>query len=120
MALGYDYDDDFERFLDLPNSPIAERRPRIEALYGSFILQAQGAIKQQAAVGFEYSFERHAVALDLARFDDAVTDTSSTTFGLTWRYLHSARQDWSITAGVIDSAIVNDIAFISVALGLHN
>jgi hypothetical protein len=120
MALGYDYDDDFNRFLALPDSPIAERRPRIEALYGSFILQAQGAIKQQAAVGCEYSFGRHTLALDLTRFDDAVTNTSSTTVGLTWRYLRSPHQDWSVTGGVIDSAIVNDVAFLSVALGLHN
>ncbi len=60
------------------------------------------------------------LALDLTRFDDAVTNTSSTTFGLTWRFLRSAHQDWSLTGGMIDGAIVDDVALVSVALGLHN
>jgi len=120
MALNYDYDEDFQRFLDLPNTPLAERRPRIEALYGSFILQAQGAIDRQYGLGGEYSFGRHALALDFMRTHDAVADASSTSLGLTWHWFRSSHQDWSVTGGVIDSAIVNDMAFVSVALGLHN
>jgi hypothetical protein len=120
MALAYDYDDDFARFLALPNTPLAERRPRIEALYGSFILQAQGAIDRQAALGGEYSFGRHSLALDVVRLHDAVADASSTSIGLTWHHFRSSHLDWSVTAGMVDSAIVNDLAFVSVALGLHN
>ncbi len=120
MALGYDYDEDFERFLALPDSPFAERRPRIEALYGSFILQAQGAIDRQAALGGEYSFGRHSLALDLARLHDAVAEASSTSVALTWHYFSSSHLDWSVTAGMIDSAIVTDMGFLSVGLGLHN
>jgi hypothetical protein len=120
MALGYDYDEDFERFLDLPDGPLAERRPRIEALYGSFILQAQGAIDRQAALGGEYSFGRHSLALDLARIHDAVAEASSTSVALTWHYFRSSRLDWSVTAGMVDSAMISDMAFLSVTLGLHN
>jgi hypothetical protein len=120
MALGYDYDDDFQRFLDLPNTPLAERRPRIEALYGSFILQAQGAIDRQMSLGSEYTFGRHSLALDFVRLHDAVAEASSTSLALTWHWFRSSRLDWSVSAGVIDSAIVTDMAFMSVALGLHN
>jgi len=120
MALSYDYDRDFERFLALPDTPLAERRPRIEALYGSFILQAQGAIDRQLALGGEYSFGRHSLALDVARLHDAVADASSTSIGLTWRHFRSSHFDWSVTAGLVDSALVDDLAFVSVGLGLHN
>jgi len=120
MALSYDYDDDFERFLALPDTPLAERRPRIEALYGSFILQAQGAIDRQAALGGEYSFGRHSLALDLVRLHDAVAEASSSSMALTWHYFKSSHLDWSVTAGMVDSAIVSDMAFLSVAVGLHN
>jgi len=120
MALAYDYDDDFQRFLDLPNSPLVERRPRIEAFYGSFILQAQGAIDRQAALGGEYSIGRHSLALDLVRLHDAVADASSTSMALTWHYFRSSHLDWSVTAGMVDSAIASDLAFLSLALGLHN
>jgi len=120
MALRYDYDDDFQRFLDLPNTPLAERRPRIEALYGSFILQAQGAIDRQMGLGGEYTFGRHSLALDFVRLHDAVADAGSTSLAFTWHWFQSSRLDWSVTAGMVDSAIVNDMAFLSVALGLHN
>jgi hypothetical protein len=120
MALSYDYDEDFERFLELPDTPLAERWPRIEALYGSFILQAQGAIDRQAALGGEYTFGRHSLALDVARLHDAVAEASSTSIGLTWHYFRSSHLDWSVTAGMVDSAIVSDLVFVSVALGLHN
>jgi len=120
MALSYDYDDDFQKFLDLPNTPLAERRPRIEALYGSFILQAQGAIDRQMGLGGEYNFGRHSLALDFVRLHDAVAEASSNSLALTWHWFQSSHLDWSVTAGMVDSAIVTDMAFVSVALGLHN
>ena len=45
VGVRYDYDDDFDRFLALPQSPQLSSRPRIEALVGSFITQTQGAIE---------------------------------------------------------------------------
>jgi hypothetical protein len=120
MTLRYEYDDDFTRFLALPNGPLAERRPRIEALYGSFILQAQGAIDRQFALGSEFTFGNQALAIDLARLHDAVADANSTSVALTWRYLRSAHYDWSVTAGMVDSAVINHVAFLSLAFGLHN
>ena len=70
--------------------------------------------------GCEYAFDRSAVAIDATRLHDAVIGASSNIFGLTWRYAHSSHLDWSITGGAIDSSIVDDVAFVSVALGLRN
>jgi len=120
MALGYDYDDHFDDFVALIDSPLLVSRPRVEALVGSFITQAQGAIDQQAGSGIEHSFGRHTLALDLSWVHDALLDAASTSATLTWRYTRSAHFDWSISAGMIDSARYGEVAFASVALGLGN
>ena len=120
MALGYDYDDHFDDFVALIDSPLLVSRPRVEALVGSFITQAQGAIDQQAGSGIEHSFGRHTLALDLSWVHDALLDAASTSATLTWRYTRSAHIDWSISAGMIDSARYGEVAFASVALGLGN
>jgi len=119
MALAYDYDDDFEEFMEI-DGPRLERRPRLEALLNSFVLQTQGAIDRQAAAGCEYSLGRHALALDVSTLHDAVLDADSTSFGVTWRYVNSSRMDWGVTAGIIDGEVSDDVAFLSVMLGISN
>ena len=120
MGLDYEYDDDFERFLAIDDGPLAERRPRIEALLGSFITQAQGAIDSQAAVGAHYSFGRHTLAVDVSTVHDAIIDESSTSVMLTWHRVHSTRLDWSISAGLIDSISLGNVGFMAVSLGISN
>lgn len=120
MGLDYQYDDAFERFTAIDDGPLAERRPRIEAMLGSFITQAQGAIDQQAAGGAQYSFDRNTVALDISMVHDAIIDASSTSYMLSWHRVHSARMDWSISAGIIDSIGFGNVGFMSVSLGLSN
>jgi len=99
---------------------LAEMAPEELTQYKEGLAMYQGAIDRQYGLGGEYSFGRHALALDVTRLHDAVADASSTSVGLTWHWFRSSHLDWSVTGGVIDSAIVSDMAFVSVALGLHN
>ena len=119
-ALSYDYDDEFEQFIDLANSPQLDSRPRIEALVGTFMTQAQGAVDRQYAAGIEIAFGRHSLALDLANVHDAILDAGSTSAALTWRHAQSARLDWSITGGVVDSDTYGSIGFVGAGLGIGN
>jgi hypothetical protein len=118
MALKYDYDDDFDNFIAIINSPQLAQRPIIEALVGSFITQAQGAIDRQAGAGVERAFGRHSLALDIASVHDAMLDSSSVSAAITWRYTQSAHVDWSVTGGMVDSDAYGQIGFLGVALGL--
>jgi len=120
MAVQYDYDDDFDRFVELTQSPQLALRPRIEALLGSFITQAQGAIDRQSGVGIEQIFGRHALGLDVSSVHDAITDSGSVSVALTWRYTQSARFDVSVTGGMVDSDQYGDIGFLGVAVGVGN
>ncbi|MEO8019147.1 MAG: hypothetical protein ABI769_15150 [Pseudomonadota bacterium] len=120
LAVEYDYDDDFTRFLDLAASPTLSRRPRIEALLGSFLTQAQGTIDRQAGVGIERGFGRHSFALDFSSVHDAILDTSSVSVVVTYRQARSAHFDWSVTAGMIDSDTYGGIGFASFGVGLAN
>ena len=120
MALDYEYDDAFERFIAIDDGPLAERRPRIEAMLGSFITQAQGAIDGQAAVGAQYSFDRNTLAVDISTVHDAIIDQSSTSYMFTWHRVNSARMDWSISAGIVDSIGFGNVGFVSVGLGISN
>lgn len=120
MALIYEFDDGFDQFVALADSPQLASRPRIEALMGSFMTQAQGAIDRQVGAGGERSFGRHSIALDLAYVHDAILDADSTSLAATWRYAQSARIDWSLSAGLIDSDTYGDIAFVGVAIGISN
>ncbi len=120
MGLDYEYDDDFERFTAIDDGPLAERRPRIEALLGSFITQAQGAIDSQAAAGAQYSFGRDTLAVDVSIVHDAIIDESSTSVMLTWHRVHSTRLDWSIAAGIVDSISLGNVGFMTVGLGISN
>jgi hypothetical protein len=120
MALQYDFDEEFDDFLGLVDSPQLESRPRIEALVGSFLTQAQGAIDRQSGAGIERSFGRNSVALDLSQVHDAVRDASSVSVALTWRRAQSAHMDWMVSAGMIDSDTYGGIAFLGVGVGLAN
>jgi hypothetical protein len=117
-ALAYDYDDDFDKFIQLADSPELTRRPRIEALVGTFLTQAQGAVDRQYGLGVERAFGRHSLALDLSSVHDAVVDAGSTSIAVTWRYAQSARLDLSLTAGLVDSATYGDIGFLSAGIGI--
>jgi hypothetical protein len=117
-AFAYDYDDDFDRFIELAASPQLTKRPRIEALVGTFLTQAQGAVDRQYGLGFERAFGRHSLALDLSSVHDAVLDAASVSAGVTWRYARSARVDLSLTAGLVDSDTYGDIAFVSAGIGI--
>jgi hypothetical protein len=120
LALEYEYEDDFNRFLDLLDSPQLEVRPRIEALVGSFLTQALGAIDRQWGAGVERSFGRHALAFDVSSVHDAIIDASSTSVALTYRHAQSARVDWNVSGGMVDSDQYGNIAFLGVGLGLTN
>jgi hypothetical protein len=120
MTIGYDYDEEFDDFLDLADSPLLDRRPRIEALLGSFLTQALGAIDRQTGAGVEYGFGRNSLALDLSYVHDAVMDASSTSIAFTFRRAQSAHLDWSVSAGTADSEAYGDIAFLGMMLGLAN
>lgn len=119
-GITYDYDDDFDRFITLANSPQLALRPRIEALVGTFLTQAQGTIDRQYGAGVERTFGRHSLALDLASVHDAILDAGGVSVALTWRYARSARLDWSVTGGLVDSDTYGDIGFVSVGLGISN
>jgi hypothetical protein len=119
-GITYDYDDDFDRFFELANSPELARRPRIEALVGTFLTQAQGAVDRQYGVGVERAFGRHSLSLDLASVHDAILDAGSISIALTWRYARSAHLDWSVSGGLVDSDSFGDIGFVSVGLGISN
>ena len=82
--------------------------------------QAQGAIDSQAAVGAQYSFGRHTLAVDVSTVHDAIIDESSTSVMLTWHRVHSTRLDWSISAGLIDSISLGNVGFMAVSLGIGN
>jgi hypothetical protein len=118
MALKYDYDDDFDNFIELINSPQLAQRPIIEGLVGSFITQARGAIDRQAGAGVERAFGRHSLALDVASVHDAMLDSSSVSAALTWRFTQSAHVDWSVSGGMVDSDAYGQIGFLGMALGL--
>jgi hypothetical protein len=120
MALRYDYDEELDRFVELANSPQLASRPRIEALVGSFMMQAQGAIDRQAGAGLERLFGRHSLALDVAAVHDAILDSGSVSVALTYRRTRSARVDWSISAGMIDSDELGGTAFAGFEVGLSN
>jgi hypothetical protein len=120
MAVEYDYDDDFNNFLDLADSPLLDRRPRIEALLGSFLTQAQGAIDRQAGVGIERSFGRNSLALDFSSVHDAVLDSGSASVALSFRHAQTAHTDWSVSGGMVDSDAYGTIAFAGFSVGLAN
>lgn len=119
-AVVYDYDDDFDRFMELAGSPQLARRPRIEALVSTFLTQAQGAIDRQFGAGIERAFGRHSLALDVSSVHDAILDAGSVSLALTWRYAQSAHLDWNLSGGVVDSDAWGDIAFVSAGLGISN
>jgi hypothetical protein len=119
-GITYDYDDDFDSFVALTNSPLLERRPRIEALVGTFITQTQGAIDRQLGAGVERNFGRNALALDVARVHDALLDSGSTSIALTFHRAQTARFDWSLSGGVADSERYGDIAFLTLGAGFSN
>jgi len=120
MGVTYDYDEAFDDFVVLRDSPLLVERPRIEALVGSFITQAQGAIDRQAAAGVEQTIGRHALGIDVSSVRDAVDDMSSTSVALTWRYAQSAHLDWSLSGGMVDSDRYGNIGFVGLALGIAN
>jgi len=120
LGLKYDYDDDFSNFLDLANSPLLFRRPRIEALIGSFLTQAQGAIDRQAGVGVERSFGRNSLTLDFSSAHDAVLDGGSNSVALSFRRAQTAHLDWSVSAGLIDSEAFGSLVFAGFSVGLAN
>lgn len=120
MTIGYDYDEQFDEFLDLAGSPLLDERPRIEALLGSFLTQAQGAIDRQTGAGVEYMSGRHSLAVDFSYVHDAVLDSSSTSVVLTFSRAESAHLDWSLSAGMADSEAYGGIAFLGVSFGLAN
>jgi hypothetical protein len=120
MALQYDYDESFDGFLELIRSPVLERRPRIEALVGTFITQTQGAIDRLAGAGCEFGWGRHSLGLDLTFAHDAVLDSGSTSLALSYRQVESARIDWGLSAGLVDSDAFGGIGFLGVEIGLSN
>jgi hypothetical protein len=120
MAMQYDYDESFDDFLDLISSPVVERRPRIEALASTFITQTQGAVDRVAGAGFEFGWGRHSLGLDLTFAHDAVLDSGSTSLAVSYRTVQSARVDWGISAGLVDSDAFGDIGFLGVEIGLSN
>ena len=120
MTIEYDYDDEFTDFLDLADSPLLERRPRVEALLGSFLTQAQGTIDRQTGIGIERSFGRNSLALDFSSVHDAVLDASSTSLALTYRRAQTAHVDWAVSAGMVDSEAYGGVGFVGVSLGLAN
>jgi hypothetical protein len=120
MGVTYDYNDDFTNFIELTQSPQLARRPRIEALVGSFVTQAQGAIDRQVGAGVEQTFGRHLLGVDLSSVRDAIDDTTSTSVALTWRYAQSARLSLSLSGGMVDSDRYGDIAFVGVSADISN
>jgi hypothetical protein len=120
MALEYDYDEEFDDFIDLIGSPELALRPRIEALVGSIVTQTQGAIDRQAGVGCEFAFDRNSLAVDLAFVHDAVLDAGSRSLSLTWRRAQTAHLDWGLSAGLVDSDTFGNIGFLGAQIGLAN
>jgi hypothetical protein len=120
MALTYEYDDEFDQFVELAAAPQITRRPRIEALFGSFMTQAQGAIDRQMGLGAARIFGRQSVSVDLSNVHDAILDADSTSLAVTWAYAQSARVDWSLSAGMIDSDTYGSIAFAGLGLSFGN
>ena len=120
MGLQYDYDESFDDFLDLIDSPLLDRRPRIEALVGTFITQTQGAVDRIAGAGCEFASGRHSVGLDISHVHDAVLDSGSTSLAVSYRRAQSARVDWGVTARLVDSDAFGDIGFLGVEIGLSN
>jgi len=119
-GIAYDYDDDFDRFIELARSPELARRPRIEALVGTFLTQAQGAIDRQFGAGVERAFGRHSLSMDVSSVHDALLDAGSVSVALTWRYARSAHVDWSVSGGLVDSDAWGDVGFLGVGLGIGN
>ena len=119
-ALTYDYDEQLDQFIALANSPELASRPRIEALVGTFMTQAQGAIDRQFGAGIERALGRHSLSLDIANVHDVILDAGSTSVALTWRYAQSARLDWNLSAGMVDSDTYGNIGFVGVGLGIGN
>lgn len=119
-AITWDYDDQLDQFLVLASAPELASRPRIEALVGTFMTQAQGAIDRQYGAGIERAFGRHSLALDVANVHDIILDAGSTSLAVTWRYAQSARLDWSVSGGMVDSDTYGNIGFIGIGLGIAN
>jgi hypothetical protein len=119
-AIAYEFDDSFEDFVNFARSPQVVRRPRVEALVANFITLTQGAIDREARVGVERAFGRHSVALDATQVRDAITEEDSVSVALTWSFAQSARLDWSLSGGFVDSDSLGNIAFAGVALGVSN
>jgi hypothetical protein len=120
MGLVYDYDAGFDDFLARIRSPQLTLRPRVEALVGSIVTQTQGAVDRQAGLGCEFGSGRHAFGVDLAHAHDAVLDASSTSLALTYRQASSARFDWAVSAGMIDSDSYGRTGFAGIQIGLAN
>jgi len=116
----YDYDDDFDDFLALEQSPQLAKRPLIEALVGSIVTQAQGAIDRQFGAGVELTFGRHAIGVDVSSVRDAIDDTTSTSVALNWQYAQSAHLDWTLSGGMINSDRYGDLGFVGVSVGIGN
>jgi len=120
MALEYDYDDGFDDFIDLIDSPQLGQRPRLEALVASVVTQTQGVVDRQFGAGAEYGFGTHLIALDLGSVYDAVRETRSDSIALSYRQAPTSRLDWGVTAGMADSDTFGDIAFVGFNVGLAN
>ena len=116
----YEYDDGFDRFIELSRSPQLARRPRLEALVSTILTQAQGVIDRQLGAGVERAFGRHSLAIDVSSVHDAIADARSVSLAVTWRHASSARMDWNVSAGVVDSDAWGDVAFIGAGLGIGN
>jgi hypothetical protein len=120
MAMQYDYDRDFDDFIDLVGSPELALRPRIEALVGTIVTQTQGTIDQQVGLGCEFSLGRQSLSVDLSSVHDAVLDAGSHSLAVTWRRAQNAHLDLGVTAGLVDSDTFGGIGFIGAQIGLAN
>ena len=108
-------------FLDLAESPLLDRRPRIEALLGSFLTQAQGAIDRQTGAGVECSLRPATRSRWTFRMCTTPCWTRAAPASCSPVAVRNPPTSTGrVSAGMVDSEAYGGIAFLGVGLGLAN
>jgi hypothetical protein len=119
-AVGYDYDATLEAAVAASRLPNLARFPRIEALVGSLLTRAAGAIDHDLAAGLERAFQRSGLRFEVSATRDTVSGADSLGASLGYRYSLNSRLEIEATIGAVDSDDLDAVGFAGLALTLRN
>lgn len=119
-AVFYDYGDRFDQLVTLAQSGQVTRFPRVTALVGSLLTQAQGPLDHELGAGVSHQFQRTSLSLDWTGIEDAISGATGDSVSATFGWTATPRMSLEFTAGVSSVQGFEDTTFGGVAFLLRN